>query len=65
MTNLTRASLETAAFWRENVCPSCGTIQTDEQPAGAPCQECGQPGTLPASIALQFLSLVEDGDGSS
>ena len=65
MTPLTRSSLETAAFWNENVCPSCGTIQTDEQPAGAPCQECDRPGTMPATVALHLLELVEENDADA
>lgn len=58
--HLTREALETAAFWNENVCPSCGTIQTDDQPAGAACQECDRPGTMPASVALQLLDRMEE-----
>lgn len=58
---LSHKSLEQAAFWGEAVCLACGTIQT-EVAAGDDCQECGKPGTVPASVALQFLDLMEDGD---
>jgi len=62
MTHLTRTALEAAAFWHENVCFACGAIQRNDQPAGAPCQECESPSTTPASVALNFLDMLEDED---
>ena len=61
-TPLTRSALELAAFWGEPICLACGTIQT-ETAAGDDCQECDSPGTVPASVALQFVELVEAADG--
>ena len=60
-TPLTRKGLEQAAFWGEAVCLVCGTLQT-EVAAGADCQECEAPGTVPASVALQFINDVEEND---
>ena len=59
-TPLTRSSLEQAAFWGEAVCLACSAIQT-ERAAGEDCQECESPGTVPASVALQFLDHMEAG----
>lgn len=55
---LTRKDLEVAAFWGEAVCLVCGTLQT-EVAAGEDCQECEAPGTVPASIALNFVDSLE------
>jgi len=60
-TPLTRKGLEQAAFWGEAVCLECGTVQT-ERAAGDDCQECDAPGTIPASVALQFINEVESND---
>lgn len=60
-TPLTRTALEQAAFWGEAVCLQCGTIQT-ERAAGDDCQECEAPGTIPASVALNFVERLEADD---
>jgi hypothetical protein len=60
-TPLTRKGLEQAAFWGEAVCLHCHTVQT-ERAAGDDCQECEEPGTVPASVALNFIDDVEVDD---
>ena len=61
MRQTTKQDLEAASFWGEAVCLACGTVQT-ERAAGEPCQACETPGTVPASVALQFINLVEESE---
>lgn len=59
----TRAEVEAAAFWDQEICLECGYIQNT--PDGGPddplvCGECGSPNRLPAQSALAVLAIIEE-----
>jgi hypothetical protein len=58
-----RKLLEIAAFWDQNICLDCETIQPPEESEEMPpCVKCGSGNILAAETVLQIADMVDSDD---
>ena len=54
----TRAEIEHAAFWDEELCLDCG--ETERLDDGVHCDVCGSSNILPGKVALRLIVIAEE-----
>ncbi len=56
-----RKTLEVAAFWEQNICLDCETIQPVEEGDDLPpCVSCGSDNIISAESVLAIADMVEE-----
>ena len=56
---MTRSELESAAFWHDTLCLSCGY---DSEDTFNECPECGSKHVADASEVLRFMEMVGENE---